>query len=65
MRFSENYIAVGVTNNQEEDTLAAGVVIVVAGLGKFTINEHGARKLADDIIRNANYLWPEKEDSHE
>ena len=59
-RYNENFIAVGVTNgNDEDNSNAEGVVVVVAGLGKFTTNEHGARKLADDIIRNANWLWPE------
>lgn len=60
MRYNENFIAVGVTNAEPDGKdNAEGVVVVVAGLGKFTMNEHGARKLADDIIRNANWLWPE------
>lgn len=63
-RYNENFIAVGVTNgNDDDDSSAEGVVVVVAGLGKFTMNQHGARKLADDILRNANWLWPEKEES--
>jgi len=58
-RYNENFIAVGVTNNADGDNEGnEGVVIVVAGLGKFTVNQHGARKLADDILRNANWLWP-------
>jgi hypothetical protein len=48
MRFNENYIAVGVTAND---------------LGKFTMDEHMARKVADDILRNANYLWPDQSDA--
>lgn len=59
-RYNENFIAVGVTNgSDDDDTHLEGVVVVVAGLGKFTMNQHGARKLADDILRNANWLWPE------
>lgn len=58
MRFNERYIAVGVTDKDEHTD--EGVVIHIGGLGKFTVNEHGARKLADDILRNANYLWPDK-----
>ncbi len=59
MTYNENFIAVGVTNGEAGD-LKEGVVVVVAGLGKFTMNEDGARKVADDIIRNANWLWPIK-----
>ena len=59
MKYNENFIAVGVTNADEDDRGSEGVVVVVAGLGKFTMNQHGARKLADDILRNANWLWPQ------
>ncbi len=59
MKYNDNFIAVGVTEG-ESDSLKSGVVVVVAGLGKFTMNEDGARKVADDIIRNANWLWPTK-----
>lgn len=60
MKYNENFIAVGVTNGSDDATpLSEGVVVVVAGLGKFTMNQDGARKLADDILRNANWLWPE------
>lgn len=55
--FNENFIAVGTTNNNPE--FLSGVVVVVQGVGKFTMTENTARKLADDIIRNANHLWPE------
>ena len=60
MRFNENFIAVGVTGESED--LNSGVVVVVAGLGKFTMIEADARKLADDILRNANYLWPSQDE---
>ena len=61
-KYNENFIAVGVTNSTlDDDAGTEGVVVVVAGLGKFTMNQHGARKLADDILRNANWLWPETE----
>jgi hypothetical protein len=56
--FNEKFIAVGVTG--ESEGVDSGVVVVVAGLGKFTMLEGDARKLADDILRNANYLWPDK-----
>lgn len=58
MTFNETFIAVGVT--AESENTNSGVVVVVAGLGKFTMLECDARKLADDILRNANYLWPDK-----
>lgn len=61
MTFNEKFIAVGVTS--ESDSTDTGVVVVVAGLGKFTMLECDARKLADDILRNANYLWPDKSGS--
>lgn len=57
MRFNENYIAVGVT--AKDDNTIQGVVIHIGNLGKFTMNEDMARKLADDILRNANHVWPE------
>lgn len=60
MKFNENYIAVGTTAN--EDGTKEGVVVVCGGLGKFTMDEGMSRKLADDILRNANYLWPVPEE---
>ena len=60
MSFNEKFIAVGVTGESED--LNSGVVVVVAGLGKFTMIEADARKLADDILRNANYLWPSQDE---
>lgn len=59
MSFNETFIAVGVTG--QSVATQSGVVVVVAGVGKFTMNEDTARKLADDILRNANHLWPEEE----
>ena len=61
MIFNENYIAVGITANDEGTK--QGVVVQCGGLGKFTMDENMARKLADDILRNANYLWPSEEKS--
>lgn len=61
MTFNETFIAVGVT--AESESTNSGVVVVVAGLGKFTMLECDARKLADDILRNANHLWPDKSES--
>lgn len=61
MKFNEHYLAVGVTHGSDPDN--NGVVIHVGCLGKFTMDEHMARKMADDILRNANYLWPEQSDA--
>lgn len=58
MKFNEHYLAVGVTHGPDPEN--NGVVIHVGNLGKFTMDEHMARKMADDILRNANYLWPDK-----
>jgi len=58
--FNENFIAVG-TASQTNNTMS-GVVVVVNGVGRFTMTEDTARKLADDILRNANYLWPEEQE---
>lgn len=58
MKFNEHYLAVGVTHGPDPDS--NGVVIHIGNLGKFTMDEHMARKMADDILRNANYLWPDK-----
>jgi hypothetical protein len=50
------YIAVGITT---DDAKKERLVTVCLGeMGNFYMNEEGARKLADDILRNANYLWP-------
>jgi hypothetical protein len=52
---STNFIAVGIASDDEHEscvvvTLKCGTVI--------QLPESQARKLADDILRNANYLWP-------
>ena len=54
MKLSDNWVAVGTAAEKDR---APCVVVIVPG---FTIQlpEHTARKLADDILRNANYLWP-------
>lgn len=55
------YIAVGITT---EDAKEERLVAVCLGeMGNFYMNEEGARKLADDILRNTNYLWPINEES--
>ena len=62
-KFSSNYIAVGVTGYEEG--LSEGVVIHLGGMGHFILSENLARKLADDILRNANHLWPVNEEKQE
>jgi len=55
------YTAVGLNT---QDTR---VIIVMKGSMGYTtieLNEKAARKLADDILRNANYLWPVEEESN-
>ena len=59
MKLAENYIAVGTS---EEDGHESCIVVVVGGIGRLLIPEHKARKLADDLLKNANYLWPIEED---
>jgi hypothetical protein len=54
--FGERYIAVGVTDPEPGKEL--GVVVQVATLGNVILSEDAVRKLADDLLRNANYLWP-------
>lgn len=49
------YIAVGV--NEEEQR----VVVVLDGSVTIQLAESTARKLADDLLMNANYLWPIEE----
>jgi hypothetical protein len=49
------YIAVGASSE------AGKVVVVLNGIATVELNENYARKLADDLLRNANYLWPIKE----
>ena len=62
-KFSSDYIAVGVTASEEG--LRDGVVVHLGGLGHFVLGENMARKLADDILRNANHLWPVDEETQE
>jgi hypothetical protein len=56
--FSTNYIAVGAASDDDHDPC---VVISFQG-GIISMSEAQARKMADDILRNANYLWPIDED---
>ncbi len=51
------YIAVGITTDEDKNKERL-VTVCLGELGNFYMNEEGARKLADDILRNANYLWP-------
>jgi hypothetical protein len=55
MKEALKYTAVGVS--YEEKT----VVICFDGQITIRLNEGASRKLADDILRNANYLWPVEE----
>lgn len=58
MRLSENYFAVGAASDPDKQPC---VVLVVRGMQIMSMPEDEARKLADDILRNANYLWPIEE----
>lgn len=49
------YIAVG-TNIEDKM-----VVVVLDGSVTIQLNESAARKLVDDLLMNANYLWPVEE----
>jgi hypothetical protein len=49
------YIAVG--SNVEDRT----VVVVLDGSVTIQLCESAVRKLADDLLMNANYLWPIQE----
>jgi len=51
------YTAVGVSDEEKKMT----VVLCFDGEVTIRLGEAAARKLADDILRNANYLWPVKE----
>lgn len=50
-----DFVAVGVNDDQVCIALKTETEVIF-----FKIGEAGARKLADDILRNANYLWPEE-----
>lgn len=58
MALSNDYITVGVAQSEGSEPC---VVIGLSGLGTLSLPEDSARKLADDILRNTNYLWPEKD----
>ena len=53
------YIAVGTTNNTTKEE--SRVVLVIEALGTMLMTEDLARKLADDLLQNANFLWPLEE----
>ena len=55
MELAKNYIAVGTA---QEDKCEPCVVVTTSSGVTIRMPEHDARKLADDILRNANYLWP-------
>jgi hypothetical protein len=52
------YIAVG--SNTED----LKVVVVLNGDVTVQLSESAARKLADDLLMNANYLWPIEENNN-
>lgn len=54
MKLAEDYCAVGVADEPETHPC----VVVMLPHIKIQLPEKQARKLADDILRNANYLWP-------
>lgn len=54
MKLAEEYLCVGVA--KEPDTHPC--VVIVFPHTRIQLPEKQARKLADDILRNANYLWP-------
>ena len=53
------YIAVGA--NTED----VRVVVVLDGSVTVELSESAARKLADDLLMNANYLWPVEDNNDE
>ena len=61
MNLANNYVAVGAST----DAGCAPCVVMVTSTGVIIrMPEHEARKLADDILRNANYLWPMGEEKN-
>ena len=54
MKLADEYCAVGVA---EQDG-AHSCVVIRFNYTTIRLPEQQARKLADDILRNANYLWP-------
>lgn len=61
MKYAEEYCAVGTAIEKDAESC---VVVFFSGT-IIRLPEHLARKLADDILRNTNYLWPIKEDKHD
>lgn len=60
MKLAENFIAVGTS---EEDDCEPCIVMCTSGFGRVLLPEAAARKLADDLLRNANFLWPVEDES--
>ena len=58
------YIAVGVTTDTDNsNSVQMPQVAVCFGESlNVYLTEVGARKLADDLLRNANFLWPLEEE---
>ena len=54
------FIAVGTTLPEKDET--PRVVVCFGEDVKVYLNEDGARKIVDDILRETNYLWPVGED---
>ena len=54
--------AVGVTEAPDSRDIRVIIVFRDGGSTTVELNETAARKLADDILRNANFLWPIGED---
>lgn len=59
MKLSDNYFAVGAAHDDAHEPC---VVLIAKGMQIMSLPENEARKLADDILRNANYLWPIEEE---
>ena len=59
MKLTDNCIAVGAATHEGCEPC---VVLVTHGV-TIQMPEPVARKLADDILRNANYLWPMDEEN--
>lgn len=58
MKLADDYFAVGIAQGDDQQAC----VVFVSSLGTvIRMPEQATRKLADDLLRNANYLWPEEE----
>ena len=55
------YITVGITSEEGKTDRQQRVAVCLGESVNLYLNEQGARKLVDDILRNANYLWPQEE----